>query len=118
MPHRDVRKFQFQYSFGRWQTIAREEIFGPVLSIIAHDGDADAVDIANDSPYGLRGAVFSGDHDPAVTAALRIRTGQVDINGYKMLPDAPFGGYGQSGYGRCQGRLGYEEYLQVKSLQL
>jgi acyl-CoA reductase-like NAD-dependent aldehyde dehydrogenase len=98
--------------------IAQEEIFGPVLCIIGHDGDDHAVAIANDSDYGLRGAVFSGDPTRAERAARRIRAGQVDINGYKMSVSTPFGGYKLSGYGRCQGQHGYEEFLQVKSIQL
>ncbi|HZT03606.1 MAG TPA: aldehyde dehydrogenase family protein [Steroidobacteraceae bacterium] len=98
--------------------IAQEEIFGPVLSIIPHGGDDDAIRIANDSKYGLRGAVFSRDADRALCVARRLRTGQVDINGYKLTIDIPFGGYKQSGYGRCQGRYGFEEFLQIKSIQL
>jgi aldehyde dehydrogenase (NAD+) len=98
--------------------IAQEEIFGPVLAIIAHDGDDDAVAIANDCVYGLRGAVFSADHDRALAAARRMRTGEVDINGYKLTIHIPFGGYKQSGYGRCQGIYGFEEFLQVKSMGL
>ena len=98
--------------------VAQEEIFGPVLCILGHDGDDDAVSIANDSVYGLRGAVFSGDPARALAVAKRVRTGQVDINGYKMRPTTAFGGYKQSGYGRCQGRIGFEEYLQIKSIQL
>ncbi len=98
-------------------TVAQEEIFGPVLCILAHDGDDDAVRIANDSVYGLRGAVFSADHDRALRLARRMRTGQVDINGYKLTIDIPFGGYKQSGYGRCQGVVGFEEFLQMKSIQ-
>jgi aldehyde dehydrogenase (NAD+) len=98
--------------------IAQEEIFGPVLSIIPHDGDEDAIRIANDSRYGLRGAVFSADPDRALAVARRMRTGEVDINGYKLTIDIPFGGYKQSGYGRCQGRFGYEEFLQIKAIQL
>jgi aldehyde dehydrogenase (NAD+) len=99
-------------------TIAQEEIFGPVLCIIAHDGDDNAADLANASPYGLRGAVFSADENRALTLAAQLRTGQVDLNGYKLTPDIPFGGYKRSGYGRCQGVLGFEEYLQTKSVQL
>jgi aldehyde dehydrogenase (NAD+) len=99
-------------------TIAQEEIFGPVLSIIGHDGDDDAVRIANDCRYGLRGAVFSADTDRALAVARRLRTGQVDVNGYKLTIDIPFGGYKQSGYGRCQGRFGFEEFLQIKAIQL
>jgi aldehyde dehydrogenase (NAD+) len=98
--------------------IAQEEIFGPVLAIIPHDGDDDAVRIANDSVYGLRGAVFSADHDRALAVARRLRAGEVDINGYKLTIDIPFGGYKQSGYGRCQGVFGFEEFLQIKSIQL
>jgi aldehyde dehydrogenase (NAD+) len=98
-------------------TIAQEEIFGPVLCIIAHDGDDDAVRIANDSVYGLRGAVFSDDQERALRVARRMRTGQVDINGYKLTIEIPFGGYKQSGYGRCQGVIGFEEFLQMKAIQ-
>ncbi|MEC3919890.1 aldehyde dehydrogenase family protein [Nocardia sp. CDC160] len=98
--------------------IAREEIFGPVLSLIPHDGDDDAVALANDSDYGLRGAVFSADPDRALAVARRLRTGQVDINAYKMNPRAPFGGFKQSGLGRCQGIPGFEEFLELKAIQL
>ena len=99
-------------------TIAQEEIFGPVISIIAYDSEDEAVAIANDSVYGLAGAVWSGDQEHAKAVARRIRTGQVDINGggFNML--APFGGYKQSGNGRELGTFGFEEYLEVKSLQL
>jgi len=98
-------------------TIAREEIFGPVLSILAYDGEDEAVRIANDTDYGLHGAVYSGDRQRAERVARRLRTGQVDINngGFNQL--APFGGYKQSGRGRELGRLGLEEYLETKSLQ-
>ncbi|MHB8290578.1 MAG: aldehyde dehydrogenase family protein [Acidimicrobiales bacterium] len=98
-------------------TIAREEIFGPVLSIIAFDDDDDAVAKANDSPYGLAGAVWSASRDRAERVARRMRTGQVDVNGGSFNPQAPFGGYKQSGYGRELGRYGIEEFLQIKSLQ-
>lgn len=98
--------------------IAREEVFGPVLCILGHAGDDDAVAIANDSPYGLSGGVWSADRDRAVAVARRIRTGQVEVNGGAYNPEAPFGGYKQSGYGREYGRFGLEEYLEVKSLQL
>ncbi|MBV9836490.1 MAG: aldehyde dehydrogenase family protein [Solirubrobacterales bacterium] len=103
---------------GNAMKIAQEEIFGPVLAIIPHDGDEDAVRIANDSIYGLRGAVFSADPGRALAVAKRMRTGEVDINGYKLTIDIPFGGYKKSGYGRCQGRFGFEEFLQIKSIQL
>ena len=99
-------------------TIAQEEIFGPVLSVIEYSDEDDAVRIANDSPYGLAGAVWSADDDHAVAVAKRIRTGQVDINGGKFNPRAPFGGYKQSGTSRELGHFGLEEFLLVKSLQL
>ncbi len=99
-------------------TIAQEEIFGPVLSIIPYDDVDDAVRIANDSVYGLAGGVWSADEARAVDVARRIRTGQVEINGGVFNPIAPFGGYKQSGHGRELGRFAIEEYLQVKSLQL
>jgi len=96
---------------------AREEIFGPVLVVLAHDGDADAVRIANDSPYGLSGAVFSADLPRARAVARRIRTGTVGINGgVWYAPDVPFGGYKQSGIGREMGVAGLEEYLEIKSI--
>jgi acyl-CoA reductase-like NAD-dependent aldehyde dehydrogenase len=99
-------------------TIAQEEIFGPVLSIIPYEDEDDAVRIANDTIYGLAGGVWSGDAERARRVARRLRTGQVDINGGKFNPMAPFGGYKQSGNGREFGRYGLEEYLEVKSLQL
>jgi aldehyde dehydrogenase (NAD+) len=99
-------------------TIAQEEIFGPVLCVIAYDDEDDAVRIANDTEYGLSGAVWSGDDDHAVAVARRLRTGQVDINGGTFNPLAPFGGFKHSGYGRELGRFGLEEFLQLKSLQL
>jgi acyl-CoA reductase-like NAD-dependent aldehyde dehydrogenase len=98
-------------------TIAREEIFGPVLSIIGHSSDDDAVRIANDTEYGLSGAVWSGDADRAVAVARQMRTGQVEINGGAFNPVAPFGGYKHSGVGRELGRYGLDEYLEVKALQ-
>jgi aldehyde dehydrogenase (NAD+) len=98
--------------------IAQEEIFGPVLAIQPYDGEDDAVRIANDSAYGLAGGVWSGDKERAIGVAKRIRTGQIEINGGAFNPLAPFGGYGQSGHGRENGRYGLEELLQVKSLQL
>jgi aldehyde dehydrogenase (NAD+) len=99
-------------------TIAQEEIFGPVLSIIPYDSEDDAVRIANDSMYGLAGGVWSGDPERAQRVARRIRTGQVEINGATFNPLAPFGGYKQSGHGRELGRFGLEEYLEVKAIQL
>jgi aldehyde dehydrogenase (NAD+) len=98
-------------------TIAQEEIFGPVLSIIAYDDEEDAVRIANDSPYGLSGAVWSGDEERAMRVARRIRTGQVDVNGGAFNPCAPFGGVGCSGHGRELGAHGLEEFFYLKSIQ-
>jgi acyl-CoA reductase-like NAD-dependent aldehyde dehydrogenase len=99
-------------------TIAQEEIFGPVLSIIPYEDEDDAVRIANDTIYGLSGGVWSGDPEHALKVAKRIRTGQISINGGQFNPLAPFGGYKQSGHGRELGRFGLEEFLTVKSLQL
>jgi aldehyde dehydrogenase (NAD+) len=99
-------------------TIAREEIFGPVLAIQPYDGEDDAVRIANATDYGLAGGVWAGDQERAIAVAKRLRTGQIEINGGAFNPAAPFGGYGQSGHGRENGRFGLEELLQVKSLQL
>jgi acyl-CoA reductase-like NAD-dependent aldehyde dehydrogenase len=99
-------------------TIAQEEIFGPVLSILPYDDDEEAVRIANDTIYGLAGGVWSGDAERAKAVARRIRTGQVEVNGGSFNPMAPFGGYKQSGRGRELGKFGIEEYLETKSLQL
>lgn len=98
-------------------TIAREEIFGPVLSIIPYDTEEEAIAIANDSVYGLAAAVWSVDAGHATEVARRIRAGQVDINGGTFNLLAPFGGCKQSGHGRELGRFGLEEYLETKSLQ-
>lgn len=98
-------------------TIAQEEIFGPVLSIMPYDTEEEAVQIANSVPYGLSGGVWSADRDRAVAFARRLRTGQVVINGEPLNLRAPFGGYGQSGLGREYGRYGLEEYFEIKSLQ-
>ena len=98
-------------------TIAQEEIFGPVLSILAYDGEDDAIAIANGVVYGLAGGVWSADKDRARSVARRLRTGQVEINGGAFNPNAPFGGYKQSGIGREYGTHGLEEFLEVKSIQ-
>ncbi|MET7852502.1 aldehyde dehydrogenase family protein [Streptomyces avermitilis] len=98
-------------------TIAKEEIFGPVLSVIRYEDEEDALRIANGTVYGLAGAVWAGDEAEAVTFARRLDTGQVDINGGRFNPLAPFGGYKQSGVGRELGAYGLGEYLQTKSLQ-
>ena len=99
-------------------TIAQEEIFGPVLSVIPYRSEAEAVEIANGTPYGLSGAVFAADRAPGrrVRPAAAHRPGEV--NGGAFNPVAPFGGYKQSGNGRELGRYGLEEFLEVKSLQL
>jgi betaine-aldehyde dehydrogenase len=101
----------------RDMAIAREEIFGPVLAIMAHAGDDDAAAIANDTPYGLSGSVWSTDPERARSVARTLDTGQVDINGGQFNVLAPFGGYKQSGHGREFGRFGVEEFLQLKSIQ-
>ncbi|WP_043263675.1 aldehyde dehydrogenase family protein [Streptomyces sp. CT34] len=97
--------------------IAQEEIFGPVLSILRYEDEDDAVRIANGTVYGLAGAVWAGDDAEAVAFARRLDTGQVDINGGRFNPLAPFGGYKQSGVGRELGPHGLAEYLHTKSLQ-
>lgn len=99
-------------------TIAQEEIFGPVLSIMPYQDEEDAVRIANGTVYGLAAAVWSRDEPRAQSFARRIRAGQVDVNGGRFNLQAPFGGFKQSGHGREFGRYGLEEFLEVKSLQL
>jgi aldehyde dehydrogenase (NAD+) len=97
-------------------TIAREEIFGPVLCILPYDSEDDAVAIANDTPYGLAAYVESGDDAHARKIAARLRAGNVHINGASEDPAAPFGGYKRSGNGREAGVLGFKEYLEVKAV--
>jgi aldehyde dehydrogenase (NAD+) len=99
-------------------TIAQEEIFGPVLSVMPYGSLEDAVQIANSTRYGLAGAVFSADQNRAIAVARQLRTGQVDVNGGAYNPIAPFGGYRQSGVGRELGRFGVEEFCEVKAIQL
>jgi aldehyde dehydrogenase (NAD+) len=100
-------------------TIAQEEIFGPVLCVIPHDGDDDAVRIANQSIYGLSGAVHSASEERALGVARRIRTGTLSVNGGQWFHvDSPFGGYKQSGVGRENGVAGFEEYLETKVIAL
>ncbi|MEA2178581.1 MAG: aldehyde dehydrogenase [Solirubrobacteraceae bacterium] len=96
--------------------IARHEIFGPVLSIMSYETEHEAVELANDTPFGLSGAVWSADVERAERVAKRLRTGQVKINGGAFNPAAPFGGYKQSGIGRELGAYGLEEFLEVKAL--
>ncbi|MFV2100977.1 aldehyde dehydrogenase family protein [Micromonospora sp. LOL_024] len=97
--------------------LAQEEVFGPVLAVIPVDDDDHAVAVANNSRYGLAGAVFSGDEERALRVARRLRTGAVDINGAQFNPMAPFGGYKQSGLGRELGLHGLEEFCEVKAIQ-
>jgi aldehyde dehydrogenase (NAD+) len=102
---------------GNHARIAQEEVFGPVLVAIPHDGDDDAVRLANESPYGLSGAVQSGDLERAWAVARRVRTGSMSVNGGIWYGgDVPFGGYKQSGIGREMGRAGFEEYLETKAV--
>jgi acyl-CoA reductase-like NAD-dependent aldehyde dehydrogenase len=99
--------------------IEQEEVFGPVLTVVPYDGgDEAAIRIANGTPYGLSGAVWAADRDRALRVARRLRTGQVGVNGGAFNPTAPFGGFGQSGYGRELGPLGIEEFTAITSLQL
>ena len=97
-------------------TIAREEIFGPVLSIIGYKDDADAIRIANDTLYGLSGYVQSKDLDRARNVARQIRAGNIHVNGANVDPGAPFGGYKQSGNGREFSEWGLEEFLETKAI--
>lgn len=98
--------------------IAREEVFGPVLSVIAYQDEEEAIRIANDSPYGLAAAVWSGDRQHALGVARRLRAGQVDINGAPFNPAAPFGGFKMSGVGRENGLHGLKEFLEPRAIQL
>jgi len=98
--------------------VEQEEVFGPVLAVLPYADEDEAAAIANGTPYGLAGGVFSGDQERAVAFARRMRTGMVDVNGGRFNPLAPFGGYKQSGNGRELGQYGLEEFLEVKSLQL
>jgi len=98
-------------------TIAQEEIFGPVLVVIAFEDDDDAVRIANESAYGLGGAIYSESLDRALAVARRVRTGSLNVNGGMAYgADLPFGGYKASGVGRQNGVAGFDQYLEVKSL--
>jgi acyl-CoA reductase-like NAD-dependent aldehyde dehydrogenase len=100
-------------------TVEQEEVFGPVLTVVPYDGgDEAAIRIANGTPYGLSGAVWGADQDRAVRVARRLRTGQVGVNGGAFNPTAPFGGFGQSGYGRELGAFGIEEFTALTSIQL
>ncbi len=98
--------------------IAQEEIFGPVLSIIGYEDDDDAIQIANDSDYGLSGGVWSSDNERALKVAKKLRTGEVDMNGSFLNTDAPFGGYKKSGNGRELGRFGMDVFVEAKQINL
>ncbi len=98
--------------------IAQEEIFGPVLAILPYDTEQEAIDIANDSVFGLAGAVWSGDADRAKRVAKQVRTGQVSVNGGGFNVNAPFGGYKQSGNGRELGPHALAEFVEIKSMQM
>ena len=98
-------------------TVAQDEIFGPVLSIIPYDSEEEAIAIANDSQYGLAGGVWAGTQERALEVAKQLRTGQVDVNGGRFNVLAPFGGYKKSGIGREIGPLAIEEFFQLKSIQ-
>jgi acyl-CoA reductase-like NAD-dependent aldehyde dehydrogenase len=96
--------------------VAQDELFGPVLVILPHDGDDDAVRVANNSQYGLSGGVLSADRDRALRVARRVRTGTMSVNGGVYYgPDSPFGGYKQSGIGREMGAAGLDEFLERKT---
>jgi aldehyde dehydrogenase (NAD+) len=97
-------------------TVAQEEIFGPVLSIIPYDDEADAIAIANGTDYGLAGWVWSSDTERARRVARAMRAGRIYINGAPPAPNVPFGGYRMSGNGREQGVFGLEEYLEIKAM--
>ncbi len=97
-------------------TIAREEVFGPVLAIIPYDSEEEAIAVANDTPYGLSSYVTSGDRDRARHVARRMRAGMVHLNGAPLDSAAPFGGYKQSGNGRECGIFGFEDFLEVKTV--
>jgi betaine-aldehyde dehydrogenase len=99
-------------------TLAQDEIFGPVLVVISYQNEDEAVQIANNTIYGLGGAVWGASDESAMRVARRMRTGQVDINGGPFNANAPFGGYKQSGNGRENGLYGFEEFLEFKSMQL
>lgn len=98
--------------------VEQEEVFGPVLAIVPYDTDDEAVEIANDTVYGLHAGVWSADPDRAMRVARRLRTGMVEVNGGVFNPLAPWGGYKQSGHGRELGRWGINEFLETKSVQL
>lgn len=99
-------------------SIAREEIFGPVVSLIEYDSEEEAVRIANETSYGLSGAIFTRDPERGLALARRLRTGNVTLNGLRIDPSVPFGGFKQSGLGRAGGVEGLRAYQEVKAVYL
>jgi aldehyde dehydrogenase (NAD+) len=97
--------------------IAQEEVFGPVLCLIAYDTEEQAIEMANDSPYGLSSAVWAGSQERALTLAKKLRAGQCYLNGAEYNYRAPFGGYKQSGNGREWGDEGLAEFIEIKAIQ-
>jgi aldehyde dehydrogenase (NAD+) len=99
-------------------SIAREEIFGPVLSVIPFDGEQEAVRLANDTDYGLAATVWTSDVRRAMRMTKAIKAGTVGVNGYQLEPNSPFGGFRQSGLGREGGRAAVESYTELKTVLL
>jgi aldehyde dehydrogenase (NAD+) len=99
-------------------SIAREEIFGPVLSVIPFDGEEEAVRLANDTDYGLAATVWASDVRRAMRMTKAIKAGTVGVNGYQLEPNSPFGGFRQSGLGREGGRAAIESYTELKTVLL
>jgi acyl-CoA reductase-like NAD-dependent aldehyde dehydrogenase len=97
--------------------LAQEEVFGPVLAIIPYDTEEEAISIANGTRYGLAGSIWCKDVERSKALARRMRAGQIDVNGGRYNPLAPFGGLGESGYGREMGEFGFEEFLEPISIQ-
>ena len=97
-------------------TIAREEVFGPVLAMIPFETEEEAIAIANDTPYGLSSYIQTGDAERARRVARQLRSGMVQLNGASRAPGSPFGGYKQSGLGREGGKYGLEDFLEIKSV--
>ena len=97
-------------------TIAQEEIFGPVVAVIAYEGEEEAIAIANESSYGLSGSVWSGDPDRARRVARRVRTGNIGVNQAMLEIGGPFGGFKHSGLGREYGREGIDGYVELQQM--
>ena len=99
-------------------SIARDEIFGPVISVMPYEGIDEAISIANSSEYGLSGTVFSSDPERAYEVATQIKSGHIGVNGFDMAPGVPFGGYKSSGMGREGGPEGLEAFLETQAIYL